>query len=78
MLLVNAYTDKADAYSIATTSEKVEGYVNQYDVANTWRSCRLPSPSWVPRLRTGSTPTSTSSTARPTWTLSASAWIGPS
>ena len=34
MLLVNAYTDKADAYSIATTSEKVEGYVNQYDVAN--------------------------------------------
>ena len=34
MLLVNAYTDKADAYSIATTSEKVEGYVNQYDLAN--------------------------------------------
>ena len=34
MLLVNAYTDKADAYSIATTSEKVEGYVNQYAVAN--------------------------------------------
>ena len=34
MLLVNAYTDKADAYSIATTSEKVEGYVNQYNVVN--------------------------------------------
>ncbi len=34
MLLVNAYTDNANSYSIAVTKQSVEGYVNQYDVAN--------------------------------------------
>ena len=34
MLLVNAYTDSADTFGIATTRDKVEGYVNQYDLAN--------------------------------------------
>ena len=34
MLLVNAYTDSADTFvGIATTRDKVEGYVNQYDLA---------------------------------------------
>ena len=34
MLLVNAYTDSADTFGIATTRDKVEGYVKSYDVAN--------------------------------------------
>ena len=34
MLLVNAYTDSADTFGIATTRDNVEGYVNQYDLAN--------------------------------------------
>ena len=34
MLLVNAYTDNANSYSIAVTKQSVEGYVNQYAVAN--------------------------------------------
>ena len=34
MLLVNAYTDNANSYSIAVTKQSVEGYVNQYNVAN--------------------------------------------
>jgi len=33
MLLVNAYTDNANSYSIAVTKQSVEGYVNQYNVA---------------------------------------------
>ena len=33
MLLVNAYTDNANSYSIAVAKQSVEGYVNQYDVA---------------------------------------------
>ena len=34
MLLVNAYTDNANSYSIAVAKKSVEGYVNQYDLAN--------------------------------------------